>query len=232
MLQTLPINNASHSRYYNFVDNVLGNSTYHTTYETSYAGTCPGGAGNFNVSIFSFGWAATQGQCDTTNPIASDTLSGSTAMRWGNWDTVTNATRFCTANATPIAACTADERGDGAASYPALSSPSSTFPASFYLPALPLQPWWNFEPFPPIGSDITGGNIGACSAGTYAGMRCTRTAQCGAGTTCAQILGGHANAIPAFDCYLNMLGGRRSAPVRNCLSIATIATTTAGRAGR
>jgi hypothetical protein len=207
LLQTLPINNASHSRYYNFVDNVLGNSTYHTTYETSYAGTCPGGAGNFNVSIFSFGWAATQGQCDTTNPIASDTLSGSTAMRWGNWDTVTNATRFCTANATPIAACTADERGDGAASYPALSSPSSTFPASFYLPALPLQPWWNFEPFPPIGSDITGGNIGACSAGTYAGMRCTRTAQCGAGATCAQILGGHANAIPAFDCYLNMLGG-------------------------
>jgi hypothetical protein len=119
--------------------------------------------------------------------IYNDPLVHDTAMRWGNWDVVTNATRFCTASSSPISACTEDERGDGAPTYPALSSPKTSLPASFFLNSSP--PWWSFPsgaaaPFPAIGPDVSGGNVAN--------------------------VGGHAYLIPAANCYKNVLGGSMS----------------------
>jgi hypothetical protein len=51
--------------------------------------------------------------------------------------------------------------------------PNHTLPASFFLNAKPS--WWGTVPWPPIGPDVTGGNI--------AGVN------------------GHANAIPAMNCF-------------------------------
>jgi hypothetical protein len=213
-LQTLPINLASHSRYWNIVNNVLGTSSYHLTYESSYNGsTCPSPTNaTFNTSIYSFGFAATQGLCDTGNPIASEQLTESTAMRWGNFDTVSNLARFCTGTGTP-SYCTAnvtgtgDERGYVATSYPALQTPSTIFSSypSLYLASSPS--FWQGEPFPGIGSELTGGNVGLCSSGTYAGQRCTKNSQCGVGTCSTSSLGGRVSSNPAMDCYLNTMNG-------------------------
>jgi hypothetical protein len=53
-------------------------------------------------------------------------------------------------------------------------------PASFYLTSKPS--WWpSAKPWPAIGPDVTGGNIAN--------------------------VGGHAFAIPAQDCYANVMGG-------------------------
>ena len=58
-------------------------------------------------------------------------------------------------------------------------SANQSLPASFYLTAKPT--WWpTAEPWPPIGPDVTGGNIAN--------------------------VGGHAYKIPAELCYEN-LGG-------------------------
>ena len=165
------------TRYQNVVGNVLGRTGYHTTYQVT---------DTFDTAIYAVG-AANPG---ASNNVA-DTIAPATMMRWGNWDAVTANVRWCTANATPIAACTADERGDGAVSYPALSSPTqSGWPASFYLSSRPS--WWGTQPFPPIGPDVTSGTVYGSSGST---------------TWATQSVGGHANDIPALDCYKNTMSG-------------------------
>jgi hypothetical protein len=54
---------------------------------------------------------------------------------------------------------------------------TQTLPSSFYLSSKPS--WWGSLPFPAIGPDVTGAPNGA----------------------------GHANLIPAQQCYLNVMGG-------------------------
>jgi len=57
---------------------------------------------------------------------------------------------------------------------------SQTLPASFYYSSTPS--WWpSSKPWPPIGPDVAGGNISGVA--------------------------GHANTIPAEDCYLNVMKG-------------------------
>jgi hypothetical protein len=57
---------------------------------------------------------------------------------------------------------------------------TQTLPASFFLPAKPA--WWpSTKAWPPIGPDVNGGNIAG--------------------------LGGHANTIPAEDCFLGPMAG-------------------------
>ena len=131
-------------------------------------------------------------------------------MRWGNWDAHNAAVLECTAASTPIAACAANERGNGAPTYPGLASPSTTFPDSFYYSGRPS--WWSGSiPFPAIGPDISSGNVGICSgtintAGHYSGVAATSGTQC-TGTTLITAWAGQVNAIPAMDCYLNTLNG-------------------------
>lgn len=176
----------SFARNMNFVGSVWGTAGKQTVYQyaipnsTSCGSTNGGqvfqmGASNQNNTAFS-------AACISTGfDIPNDTNVHDSLMRWGNWDVVTNAVRFCTANATPIGACTENERGNGASTYPGLSSPiTSGFPASFIYGSKPS--WFGSLTWPPVGPDVSGGNI----AGT----------------------GGHANLNPAANCYLNVMGGR------------------------
>ena len=129
-------------------------------------------------------------------------------FRWGNYDTVNAATLNCTAASTPIAACPADQRADAAPTYPGLSSPSTTFPPSFYFSSAPS--WWTAGiPFPAIGSDVTGGNLG------IVGGSCINTG----GQSCSPAINGttygsnttssswaaHVNAPPAANCFLTTM---------------------------
>lgn len=160
--QTVPLLLSSYSRYTNFVGNVLGMSGYHNNYEAAYGTT---GSGSCNTSIFNLGWGGTT--CGTG--VGDDSITVTTVMRWGNYDTVNGTVRWA-----------AGENANGAPVYPGLAGPSQTLPASFYYSAQPS--WWpSGKPWPPIGPDVTGGNISS--------------------------VGGHAYTIPAEDCYVTVMGG-------------------------
>jgi hypothetical protein len=145
----------SYNRYLNVIGNVLGQSGV----QTAYQGGSEGG-----TSIFEIG----SGDCCDGTVVQPDSLVGTTLMRWGNYDTFNAAIRFV-----------AGENANGAPVYPGLANPSQTLPASFYLSSKP--DWWGNTPWPPIGPDVTGGNI--------------------------PNVGGHANAIPAQVCYSSVMGG-------------------------
>jgi hypothetical protein len=171
------------NHYINLVGNVLGDPTYHKVYE------CDNSHSNSSdVFVYDLGfYDGCIGGISITYPYDSSVLTNLT--RWGNWDAVTyNAsgshlgTRWCTGSGTGSAgadayntACTASETASSDPTFPGLASPSTTLPASFYLAAKPS--WWGAVAWPPIGPDVTGGNI----------------------TTA----GGHANQIPAQLCYNN-----------------------------
>ena len=174
------------SRNYNWIGNVLGTATKETVYQYAIPNSTSCGSTN-GGQVFQLGASdqnntAFSAACFSTSfDIPNDTLVHDSMMRWGNWDVVTNAVRFCTANATPIAGCTENERGNSASTYPALTSPPTTgFPASFVYSSKPA--WFGSLAWPGIGPDVTGGNI----SGT----------------------GGFANLNPAANCYLNTMGGQ------------------------
>jgi hypothetical protein len=143
--QTVPIYNFAWSRYTNAIGNVLGTSGYHTRYTTIT------GDGSSNQlcwhSIYSFGIS---GGCYTASNgggnLADDPLVGTTAMRWGNYDTVNGATRFVNG-----------EVPSGLAKYSNPIPSSQALPPSFYLSSKPV--WFGSVPFPPVGPDVTGGDI-------------------------------------------------------------------------
>jgi len=183
---TVALNIGATNRYYNVVANVLGKSGYHTQYQDAAPSTGACSLAKEWSTVFpiyilgysdQWGGAFTTG-CGLGGPnINNDLNVATTLMRWGNYDTVTGAVRECTSSSG--APCSGDETGSGANTYPALSSPSTTFPASFFLSSRPS--WWVSSPWPAIGPDVTGGDI----SGT----------------------GGYANLNPAANCYLNVMGG-------------------------
>ena len=202
--QTSPAEVMTYNRYYNFVANVLGNPSTQSPstglYQVAAASTTDAGnSTNANQSIYVLGYSHAEGTycngcIDGGGSLNNDTLVLSSLMRWGNWDSVTNAVRYCTASSG--SPCSGNETGSGASTYPGLSNPSSTFPASFYLPSS-TPSWWNFAsgttaPWPAIGPDVTG--AAGCWLSTSSG--------CSTPTT-----GGHAYLIPAANCYLKVLGG-------------------------
>jgi hypothetical protein len=92
-------------------------------------------------------------------------------MRWGNYDTLNAAVRFV-----PAEVPSALSGAQAAYSAPV---PSQVLPASMYLSGKPG--WWpSSKVWPPIGPDVTGGNI--------------------------PNVGGHAYTIPSQDCYTAMGG--------------------------
>ncbi|MBZ5706575.1 MAG: hypothetical protein LAN63_14590 [Acidobacteriia bacterium] len=197
--QTIPFFADAYNRYFNSVGNVLGQPGVHTQYQDL------GSSGsNANGSVFVLGWSNSGSDCCS---MVSDPVVHNSMMRWGNWDVVTNAVRYCTANGVPLAACTEDERAVGASVYPGLTNPRQSLPASFFLSSEPA--WWPpAKPWPPIGPDVTSGNLGQCTGGTMAGSACTATSQCTGGGTCSvPALSGHLNSIPAQDCFLSVMGG-------------------------
>ena len=147
--------------------------------------------------------------------IGADSLVASTILRWGNYDNVTGAVRWCgnSSNTGWSSACgSKSEVPTGLSSYPN-SVPSygdtgagqSAMPASFVYNSTPS--WWpSGKPWPPIGPDVTNGNIGQCSGGTYASLFGTSSGQCTGGSFSAQVNGGHAHSNPAMDCYFSLHG--------------------------
>lgn len=189
---TVAIGVNAFSRYTNAVNNVFGTPGFHTIYNNIGLGGSPNSCPGFSFTvIYTLGFGNGNQHPNTTTcggvggnngPVDNDTLASGTMMRWGNWDAVTGATRFCkSGSASP---CTGDETASGAPLHPGLTNPSSTFPASFAGYST-TPSWWQFPngvtaPFPANGSDVTGG---------------------------VSNLGGHHYANPANNCYHNVMGG-------------------------
>jgi len=190
--QTVPISAAASSRYFNIIGNVLGTAGYHTNY------TCLGIANGYcaspNVSIYALGYtnqnmggsfASSTGFCTTpscTSTSAFDPQTPAYMMRWGNYDTVTAAVRWCGSSSNPGWSTTCKSTPEvptALASY-SNSIPSSTMlPPSFYLASKPA--WFGNVPWPAIGPDVGGGNIPG--------------------------VGGYANQNPAMNCFTTVMGG-------------------------
>ncbi len=134
------------SRFFNFIGNVLGRTGYYNTYEPS--GPVGGGATN----IWTFGTSL-------GGPLTDANVKG-TAMRWGNYDTVTGTSRFISA-----------EVPSGLSSYANPVPSTQALPSSMYLSGKPA--FFGSTAWPPIGPDVTNGSETA----------------------------GHANKIPARQCY-------------------------------
>src|SRR5207247_10315841 len=80
-VQTVPVILYAFNRYMNFVENVLGKPGYHINYETFTPTSV-----SFDTSIYRLGFGS--------NFAPADTLTKTTMMRWGNYDTVNGAARF------------------------------------------------------------------------------------------------------------------------------------------
>lgn len=195
---TVPISLRALSRGFNIVGNVLGQPGYHNQYQ-AYANSFTGGVGGGkeNNSIYSLGWGGTGATC---NFPSCDPLVFSTLVRWGNYDVVTAGTRWDSQEAAPAAS--AYLNANFTPSY--FNSLPHSLPASLYRTSRPS--WWpSDKPWPAIGPDVTSGNLGICS-GSYSGAQATATGHCGVGSR-SPAWAGHANSIPAQDCYLDVMKG-------------------------
>jgi len=132
------------------------------------------------------GWIYTSGlPLFTGSSIPVDTIAQSSLLRWGNYDVVTGAVRWC-GNAsdpgwTTTCAGTSEIPTTGITFVNGNPVPSSlTLPGSFYLSSQPS--FWKTPfgtpPWPAIGPDVTGGNA-------------------------PDGVGGYSYSIPAQLCYQN-----------------------------
>lgn len=172
-------------RFYNMIGNVLGTTGTNTTYETS---TIINGV---PTAVLGIGY----GNVD----VPSDPNVATTLMLWGNADSATGfgSPRF---NCSEVPTTLTGVQVPFSNPCPA----SKALPQSFYSSAAPS--WWpSSKPWPPIGPDVTSGNLMTCTSGTYNNSLVTSSSQCAGGTS-ATVANGHVNSIPAMDCYLS-LGG-------------------------
>ena len=133
----------SYKRYYNLIGNVLGTFGVTSKYDSGYVW----GHG----MVYSLGGGNSNG----TVTIPSDPLVVSTTMRWGNYDVLNKANRF-----------TPSEVPHGLSKYANPVPADSNLPASFYLAAKPG--WWpTAKAWPPIGPDVTGGNLANLDGRAY-----------------------------------------------------------------
>lgn len=199
---TTPVIIRAWSRDFNYVGNILGQPGYHTEYQTYATSSTSGVNPNTEYdSIYGLGWADTGGVCASQTPPC-DSLVYPTTMRWGNYDVVNAATRWNSAEASPAA--NSYVNANFTSSY--FSSLAHTLPASLYYNSAPS--WWpTGKNWPPIGPDVSTGNVGICSSSsTYPGAQATSSSQCTGGTL-NTAWASTVTSIPAQDCYLNVMGG-------------------------
>lgn len=169
----------AYNRAESFVANVLGTPGAETRYQST--GLNPSGyiwdlnsqAENYSVR---------------NDPVVSESL-----LRWGNYDTVTGAVRWCGDSSDPgwSSSCgsASEVPNTGITFFNGNEVPSTTtLPASFYLSAQPAfwQTFWGTPPWPAIGPDVN------CSSA--AGEDCN---------TPADGVSGYSYYIPAQLCELN-----------------------------
>ena len=128
---------AAYSRFFNFIGNVLGRSGYYKTYEPN------GSIGCGSDYIFCFGYAHANGG-------VTDSRTKPTAMRWGNYDTVSALSH-------PDGRFLSSEVPTSLTEYSNSVPNEQSLPASMYLTRKP--DWWGSAPWPAIGPDIKGGGI-------------------------------------------------------------------------
>ncbi|MGH9405264.1 MAG: hypothetical protein ACRD3D_05420 [Terriglobia bacterium] len=178
-----PINIASFQRADNVVGNVLGTpQTAMTGGQIQYQDDTT----NQNAvgDIYFLGINAAEGTGPGTH-VPNDPVVSSSLLRWGNYDVVMGAARWCGDSSDPgwVTAC------NGATEIPAASIPygagnavpaSTTLPASFYLQSQPAfwETNWGTPAWPAIGPDVTGG-------------------------TAPDGVAGHSFATPAQLCYMH-----------------------------
>ncbi len=151
----------SYHRWYNLIGNVINSSVYKSIYSdaTKY--------NRWSSVAFRLGYASQNpsGGSEPGENVFPDPMVPSTTMLWGNYVTVGAASRWL-----------ATEVPSGDPVFPNPVPANQNLPASFYLSARPS--WWPAaKAWPPIGPDVTGGNVPG--------------------------LGGRAYTIPAQDCYMD-----------------------------
>jgi hypothetical protein len=199
-----PIQVFSYNRAENVVANVLGRPGIHNVYQSQV------GSFTTTLSIYDLGYG---------NGLPNDALVAGSLLRWGNWDAVTNGTRWCgkttDTNWAQYCAGKSEAPGNwdtGTSLYPNnvptvgdTAAGQLPLPTSFAFASKPS--WWpSGKAWPAIGPDVTGGNLLACTSGTYNGYLVTSSSQCAGGAS-APALNGMVNSIPAMDCYLNTMSG-------------------------
>ena len=193
---TSPMLINSFSRFYNIVGNVLGSPALpHKNYELNAGNLATVAPGS---EIYANGLG---------NGVPADLNTPRTLMRWGNYDVVTAGVRWCGDSSSPGWTTVCGGKSEVPSTIRNFSNavPKSTaLPASFYLASRPF--WWpRGTPWPPIGPDVSAGNVSICTAGRNTGAYVTTQNQCPGGTLSG--MGGHINETPSMACYLNTMGG-------------------------
>lgn len=166
----------------NFVGNILGTTGAQNTYMQSaqipsYPSQGVYWLNNSNGYIENGGGGYT--------PLNLDPVVASTLLRWGNYDVVTGAVRWCGDSSDPGWSAVCDGTSEiptaGVAFINGNSVPSSTtLPPSFFLSSVPSF-WtttWGTPSWPAVGPDVTGG-------------------------TAPDGVAGYSYSIPAQLCYAN-----------------------------
>jgi hypothetical protein len=209
--QTDPVKLDSYCRYNSIIANILGTPGYHSNYQDA---TNQQQNANFQ-SIYLIG----SGNTATTPPVPSDSVVLKTMFRWGNWDVKTGAVRWCgnSSNTGWVATCGSVSEVPTSANcttctypipVPTKGDTGGALPNSFYLSSKPS--WFGSVPWPPIGPDVSGGNVQQCSGaintvGQFNGLPALTNTQCGGhGITAAWA--NQVNATPAMLCALNTMG--------------------------
>jgi hypothetical protein len=152
-----PVVVETNSRFWNVVGNVLGYSAA-TTYQKIKVA--------YGSDIYNIGW---KGDASGT-PVADDDNVLRTLFRWGNWDTETNATRWCGSAAnTGWANCTgspASEVPSAISNYPNAIPSAEAIPTSLFLTSSP--DFFGSVPWPPAGPDVTCASNCPANAGNHA----------------------------------------------------------------
>jgi hypothetical protein len=130
----MPAISGGMTRFQNFIGNVIGDPAHvalRWQYETSpVSGGVDPSTNNYTGYMWGIGWSGGSGP--------NDPVSYNSAMRWGNFDYVTNAVRWSTG-----------EIPSGQ------FVPPQALPPSLYLFGKPA--WFGNQPWPAIGPDVTGG---------------------------------------------------------------------------
>jgi hypothetical protein len=196
-----PYSSGYASRYFNLVANVWGTPGVHKTY--SWLNSYTNQFGSNQIYILGAGNQST-GTSQPSDPLSwcsSSGVSNFTTMCWANWDVVNNSTQF-NSSEVPTKANSYPN------SVPTACTESASCPDSLYLSSKPS--WWTSSiPFPAVGYDVSGGNVGQCSGtlGTtsQAGLPAPSGSHCSGGKLNAA-WAEHVNANPAMACYFSIGG--------------------------